>query len=439
MLEIKNCYDSHTHFLATGETTLGLSLRFLKSAQEVSLIEPKPAYFKDDWLVGFGWNQYNWSDQRLPHRKDLDQFFPNKPVFFSRVDGHCSWLNSLAITRLQDLGFNFDVDPVGGAIERDQNGPTGILFDQAHINALLKLPSFTVEQTKSFALASMQIFNRAGFTHARDLSMTSALWKVLCEIQQSGQQTICIDGFITAEAVSDLERAFIEHQVCQSQPNPYARIHGLKIFVDGSLGSKTAYLSQNYLGTETRGLLIWKASDIEAAIEFCWKKNIDIAIHTIGDEALHIVALAARKVSASGLEGRLHLEHAQIMRPETVNLLKPLHVSIYMQPSHYLSDHQWLGDVLSKDLQKILFPWQRIRKNKIPLFFGSDSPIEPTGLLRTLQALNESEKNKTLKIPRLEESWISFHAHPDSHWTQSKTVFDQEKIREVIFDGKKII
>lgn len=439
MSEIINCYDSHVHFLATGETAQGLSLRFLTAVQDVSLIKRNAQYFKGDWLVGFGWNQHDWQNKDLPHRKDLDLYFPDIPVFFSRVDGHCSWLNTLAIKRLHDLGYNFDQDPAGGKIIRDDSGPTGILFDQAHISALLKLPGFTTEQTKYFLLAAMRIFNQAGFTHIRDLSMTSQLWKTLCEIQQAQKQSVCVDAFITAESVTDLQRAYDEYESCKKQPNPYARIHGIKIFVDGSLGSKTAYLSQNYVGTQEKGLLIWKPSDIQTAIEFCWQKNIDIAIHTIGDEAVHIVALAARTVSAAGSEGRLHLEHAQIMRPETVNLLKPLHVSIYMQPCHYLSDQHWLCDVVLEPLQKYLFPWQRIHKNKIPLFFGSDSPIEPTSLLRNQQALLASSTNNALKIPSLNENWMAFHAHPDPQWTQSKTIFDSEKICEVIFAGKKII
>lgn len=435
--EIKNCYDSHTHFLATGETHLGLSLNFMTSEKSVSEIKIKSDFLRGDWLIGFGWDQNLWPGQNLPHIKNLDLYFSDRPVFFSRVDGHSSWINSKAMTEFEKMGFDFNLDIPGGKIHRDQNRLfTGILSDQAHIKALMMLPPFSDSQIENFCMTSMKIFNQAGFTHVRDLSMNSQLWKTLCKIQTAGLQTVCIDSFITAESFFDLDRAYTDYIICQGLKNPYLRIHGLKIFVDGSLGSKTAYISEKYLNEEQSGILSWSADDIEKAIQFCWSKKISIAVHVIGDQSVHIVATAARKVSAAGDEGRIHLEHVQILRPETLAILKPLHVTIHMQPCHWLSDHHWLHQVLPKSCIKNLFQWQRIEKNKIPLFFGSDSPIEKTNLFNTKKAIELSHKKG---IPKLESDWKTHHMHPDSGWTQSNTVINDDRIIEVIFDNKKII
>jgi predicted amidohydrolase YtcJ len=415
---------------------LGLSLNFMTSQNSVSEIQIKSDYLRDDWLTGFGWDHNRWPEKKLPHRKILDQYFPNRPVFFSRVDGHSSWINSKAISEFEKRGYNFDVDIPGGKIHRDENGFTGVLSDQAHIKALMLLPQFSESQIEKFCLASMKIFNQAGFTHIRDLSMNSQLWNVMAHLQLAGQQTVCIDAFITAENLADLDRAYADYLFCQKLPNPYARIHGLKIFVDGSIGSKTAYVSENYLNENHSGILSWTSTDIAKAIQFCWSKKIIIAIHTIGDQAVHTVAIAAREVSAAGFEGKIHLEHVQLLRPETLALLKSLHVTIHMQPCHWLSDHLWLSQVLPKSCMKNLFQWQRINKNKIPIYFGSDSPIEKTNLLSTRKAIVES---KAFKIPQLLTSWESHHTHPDLNWTSSKTVFNENEIIEVIFDGKKII
>lgn len=434
--QIKNCFDSHTHFLATGETQLGLSLNFMRSENAVSEIQIKPEYLRSDWLVGFGWDQNLWPEKKMPHLKTLDQYFPDRPVFFSRVDGHSSWINSKAISALTKMGFNFEKEIVGGKIHRDENGFTGILSEQAHIKALLMLPPFSEATIEKFCLAAMKKFNSGGFTHIRDLSMNSGLWKTLCKIQNAGLQTVCIDSFVTAESVTDLNRAFIDYEECKKNHNPYLKMHGLKIFVDGSLGSKSAYLSENYLYEKHSGMLIWTESDIKQAIQFCWSKKIEIAIHVIGDQAVHVVALAAREVSAAGLEGKIHLEHVQILRPETLSLLKPLHVTIHMQPCHWLSDHLWLENNLQKSLLKNIFQWQRINKNKIPLFFGSDSPIEDTALLLNKNALDLSQKNK---IPPIDSNWMQHHTHPQIDWTSSETIFNDEKIISVVFDGKKVI
>lgn len=434
--EIRNCYDSHTHFLATGQVSDGLNLRDLKSPDDVQHISIQPQYMRSTWLTGFGWDQNLWQQQQLPTKTQLDQIFPDQPVFFSRVDGHSSWLNSKAIQELEKLGMDFSKNPVGGNIVRDPSGqPSGVLQDQAHIQALMRLPDFTDEQNKTFLKSSMKIFNRAGFTHVRDMSMTFSQWNLLCELQNQNAMTVCLEGFVTAESAGDLERAYAEVQKCWINPNPFLRMKGLKIFIDGSLGSKTAYLSKPYVGTTQSGLLSWTSVEIEQAIAFAWIKKCEIAIHVIGDQAAHLAAEAARRVSASGLLGRLHLEHVQLLRPETIQILKPLHVHCHMQPCHWLSDHNWLNQSIG-DLKSYLFPWESLRKNKIPVFFGSDSPIEPTSLLRNWRALNESELSK---IPKLNDDWMKYHAHPDSSWTNSHTVFDQERIHQVYFQGEPLL
>ncbi|MBC7752643.1 MAG: amidohydrolase family protein [Moraxellaceae bacterium] len=434
--EIKNCYDSHTHFVATGQTSLGLHLQDLKSAADIKNKVILPEYYRGHWINGFGWNQHLWADAKLPTKEILDSLFPDTPVFLSRVDGHASWINSAAVAELKKNNYNFNQDPVGGRIERDAAGnPTGVLFDQAHIQALLKIPSFSTEQTTSHIKESFRIFNQAGFTHIRDLSMDSHVAEILYSLQQKNQQTACIDGFITVENLDDLERGLVDFKKCKAWPNPFLRVHGLKIFLDGSLGSETAFISQNYSGTDQRGLLAWSFEEIKSAIHFCWSHQIEIAFHVIGDAAVEVVVKAAREISAAGILGKLHLEHVQLLRPDIIHLMKPLHVHCHMQPCHWLSDKSWLKDKIG-DLTQYLFQWELLRKNKIPVSFGSDSPIEPSSLIRNIAALKDTELHG---IPKLNADFKLFHAHPDWAWTNSKTVFDSEKIHEVHFNGKQII
>lgn len=431
---INNCFDSHTHFLATGQVALELSLRDLKSADDIKNLKIEKHHYRGEWLVGFGWNQNNWSSAELPNLKIIDQLFPDTPVFFSRVDGHSSWINSKAVQVLTRQGFDFSKDPEGGKILRQANGEFfGILNDQAHINALLMLPDYSDQQLTQFLVKSGQIFNAGGFTHVRDMSMNYRQWRLQKQLCEEQKLKIYCEGFITVESVSDCERGLVEYQKCSDDPHPQLKIKGLKIFIDGSLGSKTAYLSQNYTGENQRGILIWKASDIKLAIAFCWRNKIEIAIHCIGDEAVHTVAQCAREVSAAGLLGKIHIEHAQVLRPETIPLLKPLHVYIHMQPSHWLSDHSWLPVTIG-DLTKYLFQWEALRKNRIHVDFGSDSPIEPTNLLLTRKALHESAKH----IPSLSEDWKRFHSYPTVGWGQCQTVFDDQKIIKINFNGESI-
>lgn len=434
--KIHNAFDSHCHFLGTGQIAAGLSLKNLKSADEVQNLKILPHHYQQNWLVGFGWNQNLWVGSQFPTAATLDKYFPNTPVYFTRTDGHCSWVSSAGITELKKLGYDFSTDPLGGKIDRDQQGnPTGILFDQAHIHALQKIPYFSESQQTQFLKISQKLFNQGGYTHVRDLSMTVTQWKLLSLLAQKKELTVCVEGFVTIENLNDLPRAFEDVLWMQKNPNPLLRIQGIKLYVDGSLGSKTAYLSENYLQTKQKGILCWNLPELKSAISKIWSNHLEIAIHTIGDQAVHEVVQMARAISAEGILGRLHLEHVQVLRPETIQLMKPLHVTCHMQPCHWLSDQAWLKDVLPASVAKNTFQWEALRKNKINLYFGSDSPIEPTSLFLTNKALVESA---AAGWPKLNDDWMKYHSHPDKNWAPSFTEFDSEKIHQVYFQGQPL-
>ncbi len=416
----------------------GLQLHSLKSASAVREIKIQPSHYRSHWLVGFGWNHNQWLPSEFPDHRILDDVFGKTPVFFSRVDGHASWLNSAAILELKNVGFDFSKDPAGGKIGRLPSGePSGLLFESAHIKALSMLPDFSPAQHRHFFETSQKIFNRAGFTHVRDLSMNLSAWTLLRTMEEQKSLTVALDAFVTAENLQDLNRVFEEIAIIKADPSPQMRLHGVKIFIDGSLGSKTAYLSLPYAGELHTGLLIWSFDEIKQALRRTWQAGLQLAVHTIGDQAAHLTVRAAREVSAEGIAGRLHLEHVQCLRPETIQMMKPIHVTCYLQPCHWLSDHSWLQNTLPADLLPSLFQWEQLRKNKIPFFFGSDSPIEPVSLFSTRDALNRSSVSG---IPALRDSWTRYHSHPDPAFCPSFTEFDDlNGILQVYFQNQPLL
>ncbi|MBC7464684.1 MAG: amidohydrolase family protein [Bdellovibrio sp.] len=436
-LKIHNAFDSHCHFLGTGQIAAGLSLKNLKSADDVKDLQILPNHHQHNWLVGFGWDQNLWVNPTFPTSATLDKYFETIPVFFARADGHSSWVNSVGIAELKKLGYDFSKDPVGGKIERDSHGrPTGILTDQAHIQALQKIPYFTESQQTDFLKLSQKLFNQGGYTHVRDLSMTATQWKLLAQMSEKKELTVCVEGFVTIENLNDLPRALEDIKWMQQNPNRHLRIQGIKLFLDGSLGSRTAFVSENYLGTEQKGILCWDLADVKTVLAATWSKQLEFAVHTIGDEAVHQMVQVARSVSAEGILGRLHLEHVQVMRPETIQMMKPLHISCHMQPCHWLSDQSWMNQALAPATIKNTFQWESLRRNKIDLHFGSDSPIEPTSFLLNYNALTESAKKGW---PKLGDDWMKFHSHPDKSWNSSFTEFTEEKIHQVYFDGEPVL
>lgn len=436
MEKLINAYDSHTHFWATGQVAEGLKLHQLKETDDVATLQILPQHFRANWLVGFGWNQNQWSQKKFPDKNILDRIFPDRPVFFSRVDGHASWINSCGLYELKKSGFDFERDIAGGVIERDSAGqPTGILLDQAHVQALMLLPDFSVEQHKLFFKTSQRIFNRAGFTHIRDMSMHEGAWNILRQMEDKKELTVCVESLVTAESLDDLQKVLPVIKRLRADNSQQLRVSGVKIFIDGSLGSRTAFVSEPYNGTNEMGLLIWSVEDIKSVLRESWPLGYQVAIHCIGDAAVATAVRAAREVSAEGILGRLNLEHVQLLSPETVQMMKPLHITCFMQPCHWLSDRVFLKESLSTKLFSYLFQWELLRKNKIQFFFGSDSPIEQPSLADNIRALSDSAG---AGIPALSADWKFYHQHPDRSWCPSFTELEDSIVKQVCFRGERL-
>ncbi len=440
-VQIRNCFDSHTHFLATGQVHSGLRLHGVSSFDELKSIIVQPQYYQADWIVGFGWDQHKlFSSPRWPTKFELDAIFPNDPVYLSRVDGHTGWFNSRAEKKFVELGFDFNNSVFSDHVVREDGNPIGILTDRAHVEALKILPAPTEAQFEASVVCAAQTFNRAGFTHVRDMSSSLKLWSSLDRLLEARKVSICLEGNITIEDVQELESGLTQLESLRKIKNPYLRAKGLKIFIDGSLGSKTAAISQPYLGVTPadHGQLFWTQADIEKVLRCAWQNEAELSCHVIGDQAVDLVVKAARNVSATGLLGRINLEHTQLVRPETIQNMKPLHVRCHMQPCHWLSDRLWLSSTITEDLFQNAFPWAQFLKNKISVQFGSDSPIEPPSLKNNLAAVLDLNSTRRQKLEPSEV--FKLHQHPDSKWTDSVTEIAADgTVQSVLFDGQLVV
>lgn len=416
---LHNLYDSHVHWFYTGQIA---SVWNLKSVQNPSqLLQQKP---QKGWVIGFGWDENLWPKDFKIHREFLDKAYPEIPVFLSRTDGHSSWVNTAA---LKKLGL-WDLSSYHHDVELDKNGvPTGILRESAHIQSLMNLPQPTREEKKQFLLQGADIFNRAGFTHIREMTSNLEEWKLHQEIQD--ELLLHVEHWFVCENTTDFKRALGEAKEARLSENNRMKIRGIKIFVDGSLGSHTALLSHPYEGTESHGQLNWSEADIQFVLEESWKNQFEVAVHSLGDEAAHKVTQLARKIYSSGTMGRFHLEHTEILRPETIQALKSLHVRCHMQPCHWFSDSQWLESKLGK-LADYAFPWGALSRAQIPLSFGSDSPIEKPSFFENLRALNESKRKK---VPELKGPAIQFHQYPYKDSVPAETYIEEDRIVKIKF------
>lgn len=415
LLKIPRLYDSHVHWLGTGQIAVGLQLHALNNPEEIAQIQVQPSYFRGPWLVGFGWDQNKWPDQKLPSKELLDRVFPDFPVLLQRGDGHASWLNSIALDR---LGF--------------ECSHSGILQEEEHFRAYYSLPKLSDQQLGLSLKKACGIFNQAGFTHIRDMTCDEQQWRAALALDQAGELTLYVQENFLCEHSKDMDRVLQTLERARAQETAHLKAEGIKIFFDGTLGSGTAWLS-NCACAQNK--FSWTAEDLGELFKKTWSKGFEVAVHTIGDEAAHQVVLAARKVMATNqYTGWLNLEHVEILRPETVQMLKALHVRCHMQPCHWLNDRAWLKEKTG-ELYKHVFPWGTLSRSGIPLFFGSDSPVARPSYWDNHQALRESVK---AKIPALKGEANDFHSFPSPGIGETYTVFENQKLKELVFDGRRL-
>lgn len=416
---ISNLYDSHVHWMYTGQMASMWNLRGVVNPKELLNQSLNQHQLRGQWVTGFGWDENLWPQDFKVHRQFLDQAYPDQPVFLSRVDGHTSWVNTAA---LQHLGL-WDQPHQNPDMEYDDEGiPTGVLKESAHIKALFSLPEFSKEIKRQHLIVGADCFNRAGFTHIRDMTSNLEQWQLHHKI--SDQLLLHVEHWFTCESLENLSSMLQQAQEARSTENSWQKMRGLKVFIDGSLGSHTAFLSSPYQDVHHMGQMNWALDDIKTVLREAWKNQFEVALHVLGDESAHQVVQAARQVYSEGCMGRIHLEHVEILRPETLQALKSLHVRCHLQPCHWFSDSKWLHERLG-NLAQYAFPWQALYKARIPFSFGSDSPIENSSLFENLRALQESSRQG---VPALSGAAVEFHQYPYSDSFEAQTVIHQDKV-----------
>ena len=433
---VNNLYDSHVHLLLSGMAQMELPLKDLSRIDDLAQLKILPQYFRRNFLMGFGWDENLFNGGKLPTRQLLDKYFPEVPVYFVRCDGHSAWLNSKALIEL-GLMKTALIDPLGGQFLREESDlPSGILTETAHFPFYEKLSQLGESDYATALQEGINLFNRNGFTHIRDLSGTERQWNYLSGLADRRELTLFIEDYFSCENINDFDSMLRVAVQASKSNNPFMRAKGIKFYIDGSLGSDTALLSKPYAhrNDDVRGLSCTEFSTAKEVVRKTWEAGLDIAVHTIGDEAAHQMVLIAREVSSSGISGKINLEHSQVLRLDTIQLMKGIHVHCHLQPCHWLSDKKWLKKKLGS-LYQSAFPWENLRLNNVPFSFGSDSPIEKPSIFDNLIALSESVSEG---IKKLNAHPLDFHVYSGRGVAQGKTWIENNQIQKVEFDGKMI-
>jgi hypothetical protein len=372
---IPGLFDAHGHVMGLGFNALQLDLSDTNSLEEAqrriaayAAANPTPR-----WIVGRGWNQERWGLGRFPTAADLDAAVGDRPVWLERVDGHAGWANSAAL-READITAQTQA-PEGGRIERTGRNPNGIFVDAAMALVERAVPAPVPIQREMALARAQQILLSNGITSVADMGTSAEDWSVMRRAGDTGQLNVRIVSY--ASGIDNLLA------IAGTRPTPWLydgrlRMVGVKLYLDGALGSRGAWLKQPYRDAPgQRGLPLLTDTVLKNLMSRAAMDHFQVAVHAIGDQA-NAELLSAIEDLSDTYKGdrRWRIEHAQIVDPADLPRFARNGIVASMQPVHQTSDMHMAEARMGLERLQGAYAWRSMLDNRVPLAFGSDFPVE---------------------------------------------------------------
>jgi len=371
--------DAHGHVMATGFAKMTLDLSATKSLDEaLSRIAAWAAAHPDaPWILGSGWNQMQWGLGRMPTAAELDTVTGGKPAWLTRVDGHAGWANSAALSSAGITAAT--ADPAGGEVLRKagSKAPEGVFIDAATSLVESKMPRPRPED-RDTALAEAQLALLArGVTAIADMGTTIEDWQAYRRAADLGNLRLRIVSY--ASGVDNMSL------IGGPGPTPWLyddrlRLNGVKLYLDGALGSRGAWLKAPYADAPgTKGLPQMNQTQLGNLMSRAAIDNFQVAVHAIGDEANATVLDSIEELSATYKgDRRWRIEHAQIVDPADIPRFGRHGTIASLQPQHEASDRVMAEARLGPGRLAGAYAWKSLAAAGATLAFGSDTPVEPS-------------------------------------------------------------
>ncbi len=370
--------DCHAHPMGYGESLMAIDCRTppVSSIQDVVAAIRRKAEEEPEgeWVIGMGYDDFKLAEKRHPNRWDLDEAAPDNPVVITRMCGHVSVANSLA---LQKAGITKDsTDPEGGQIDRDQETgePTGVLRGGAMAPIYKLIPPPDKEQLRrAFSLAAEQFLTR-GVTSVSDAGVDSLL------VVRAYQAAIREDGvplrvnlMMSASMLDDLSRLGIQTGFGDER----LRIGAIKIVADGSSSGRTAAISEPYEDAPgNTGIMYISREELDEKVLASHKAGFQVGVHAIGDRAISAVLDSYEKAlkQLPRADHRLRIEHCGICTPAIVERIKGMGVVPVPQPIFLYGEGESYRTGLGEERVKWAYPLRSFLENGIVTPMSSDCP-----------------------------------------------------------------
>lgn len=379
--------DSHAHLIGYGMKLLQLSLGDVTDRAElIRRLKEKVAHTPPgEWIVGMGWDDNHLSGGDMLNRFDLDELSQVHPILLIRVCTHVVVVNSLA---LKMAGMDrLSADPPGGKILRTEDGePNGFLLEKAAEMMKRHVPEMTKHQLEEATRLAILEAHRLGLTsvHTEDIRYAGGVdqtWSIYRRLIGANAYRLRCHLLIHHDGLNEL----CKRNWSTGYGDNWVKVGAMKIFADGSLGGRGAWLSEPYADApDQTGVRVHCHGVMLKLIQKARRQGLAVAVHAIGDAALEQTLSALERVPSLSFPDRLI--HVQVVRPDLVTRMKKSHVVADIQPRFVVSDLPWVKERLGASRLKWSYAWKTLMDAGIPLAGGSDAPVEPLNPLLGVHA-----------------------------------------------------
>lgn len=375
--------DAHCHWLGVA---LGATRLVISPSDAVDAIVAKVAAAARDrpdgtWILGRGWDHSAW--QGWPTAADLDRATVAHPVALTRKDGHAVWANTSALALAGVAGASV---PQGGSVLRDESGePTGVLLENAMRLVTETIPPASADEREAALASSWPIAWREGITGCHDMGYgPSAVFRDVAALRDKGLLGLRFVWYAPRDALAEA----IALGLKSGLGDPWIRFGGVKLFLDGTLGSRTARLLAPYEDAPSTGLATLEADEFRSLVADARAAGMSVAAHAIGDAAVRSALDEMERGGPGGAwTGRLpdRIEHAQLVDPSDLARFAQAGIVASMQPVHAVVDAP-VAEVAWGPRTARAYPWRSLLESGARLVFGSDAPVETPSVIAGLAA-----------------------------------------------------
>jgi predicted amidohydrolase YtcJ len=384
--------DSHLHF-ASVDPIYSINLSKVQSIQDVlQTVRQRIASAKPgEWIRGQGWDEGKLAEHRYIYAADLDRVAPNNPVWLEHTTGHYGAANSVAL-RLAHITAQTP-NPQAGTIDRVANGqPSGVLKEEAAMRLVISLiPDYSHDQMREGYLTAMAALNKEGITAIKDPGIEPETWSVYSELRNEKKLTIHLFALWRGgTTLAHTQEVVTRMSAIPKQEDDVLISGGVKLFMDGSGGARTAWMTSDWnknlteVDAGNRGYPLTEPEVYRQQVRMIHNAGIHVGTHAIGDRAIDwaidTYAEVLRDKPAVGL--RHSIIHANIPSDHAIALMAALQKDYDAgYPEAQAEFMYWIGDTYAGNFGPIrnlrLMPFQTYLAKGVRWAGGSDYPVTP--------------------------------------------------------------